>query len=92
MPISPMPYIPGVSPGARIHDGTGTFSRASRCAVRIAGEAYMTRVQAAVCSANSVRVAVCSTTSCATAVSLRLLDPSWLTLVLSYFDLKKSEG
>ena len=28
------------------------------------GAAYMTRVQTAVCSANSVRIAVCSTTSC----------------------------
>jgi hypothetical protein len=62
-------YIPGVSPGARIHDGGGTLSRASWCAVRMAGVAYMTRVHAAVCSANSVRIAVCSTTSWAMAVS-----------------------
>ena len=62
-------YIPGVSPGARIHDGAGTFSRARRCVVRMAGEPYMTRVHAAVCSANSVRIAVCSTTSWVTAVS-----------------------
>ena len=61
-------YMPGHSPGARIQDGAGTASRTSRCVVRMAGVAYMTRVQAAVCSANSVRIEVCSTTSCATAV------------------------
>ena len=62
-------YMPGVSPGARIHDGAGTFSLASRWVVRIAGVPYMTRVLEAVCSANSVRMAVCSITSCVTAVS-----------------------
>ena len=61
--------MPGHSPGARIHDGAGTLSRASRWLVRMAGVAYMTRVQTAVCSANSVRIAVCSMTSCATATS-----------------------
>ena len=44
---------PGHSPGARIHDGVGTSSAASRCVVRRFGAAYIIRVATAVCSANS---------------------------------------
>src|ERR687893_16494 len=46
-------YIPGHSPGARIQDGVGTSSLASRWAVRRLGAAYIHREQIAVCSANS---------------------------------------
>ena len=52
--------MPGVSPGARIHDGVGTSSAASRCPVRRFGEAYIIRVGTVVCSANSRIVEVCS--------------------------------
>ncbi len=62
-------YMPGVSPGARIHDGVGTSSRTTRCVVRRFTAWYITRVGAAVCSANSWTVEVCSTTSCMIAVS-----------------------
>ncbi len=62
-------YIPGHSPGARIHAGVGTSSRASRCVVERFGAAYIMRVTTAVCSANSSRVELCSMTSCAIAVS-----------------------
>jgi hypothetical protein len=51
--------IPGHSPGARIHDGVGTFSRARRCVVSRFGAAYMRRVAAAVCSQNSRSVELC---------------------------------
>ena len=56
---------PGASPGARIHDGVGTSSAASRWAVRPLGVAYIIRLTTAVCSANSTSVEVCWTTSCA---------------------------
>ncbi len=55
--------MPGHSPGARIHDGVGTSSAASRCVVRRFGAAYIIRVATAVCSANSRTVEVCSSTS-----------------------------
>ena len=35
------PNMPGHSPGARIHEGTGTSRAASRCVVRRFGEAYI---------------------------------------------------
>ena len=38
--------MPGASPGARIHDGVGTFSRASRCVVYRAGLAGRPRTLA----------------------------------------------
>ena len=38
------PNMPGHSPGARIQDGTGTSSAASRCVVRRFGAAYIIRV------------------------------------------------
>ncbi len=60
--------IPGVSPGARIQDGTGTSSFAKRWLVRRFGDAYMMRVDVAVCSANSLKRAVCSMTSWTIAV------------------------
>ena len=63
-------YIPGHSPGARIQEGVGTSSWATRCPVRRFGAAYITRVHTAVCSANSRTVEVCSTTSCEIAVRL----------------------
>ena len=56
-------YIPGHSPGARIQEGVGTSSRASRCVVLRVGDAYIMRVATAVCSANSLTVELCSTTS-----------------------------
>ena len=46
-------YMPGVSPGARIHEGVGTSRRASRWLVRRLGAAYIVRDGTAVCSANS---------------------------------------
>ncbi len=55
--------MPGHSPGARIHDGTGTSSGTSRWLVSRLGEAYMIRVGVAVCSANSLIFEVSSTTS-----------------------------
>ncbi len=60
--------MPGHSPGARIQDGVGTSSRASRWPVRRVAAAYIIRLGTAVCSANSRSVEVCSTTSCASAV------------------------
>ena len=63
-------YMPGHSPGARIQDGVGTSSAASRWLVRRCGAAYMPRVATAVCSANSDTVEVCSITSCAIALRL----------------------
>ena len=62
-------YMPGHSPGARIHDGVGTSSAASRCAVRRFGAAYIQREQIAVCSANSFSRDVCSVASCEIACS-----------------------
>ena len=53
-------YMPGHSPGARSHDGVGTSSATSRCAVRRFGAAYIQREQIAVCSANSFSREVCS--------------------------------
>ena len=61
-------YMPGVSPGARIHDGVGTSRRTSRWLVRRLGAAYIVRVATAVCSANSRNVELCSKTSCEIAV------------------------
>ncbi len=61
--------IPGHSPGARIHEGDGTSSRATRCVVRRFSPAYSIRVTTAVCSAKSRSVEVCSTTSWQIAVS-----------------------
>ena len=63
-------YMPGHSPGARIHEGVGTSSLASLCVVLRFGAAYIIRVTTAVCSANSAIVDVCSTTSCAIATSV----------------------
>ncbi len=63
------PNMPGHSPGARIHDGTGTSSAASRWVVRRCGAAYIIRAGTAVCSANSLIREVCSTTSTLIAVS-----------------------
>ena len=60
--------MPGASPGARIHDGTGTSSGTSRCDVRRASAAYMLRVPTVVCSANSLIREVCSSASCTMAV------------------------
>ena len=62
--------MPGHSPGARIQDGVGTSSAATRWRVRRAAAAYIIRVASAVCSANSTTVDVCSATSWLTAVSL----------------------
>ncbi len=50
--------------------GAGTSSLASRCVVRRAGAAYISRVAVAVCSANSAFCEVCSTTSWLIAVSV----------------------
>jgi hypothetical protein len=61
--------MPGHSPGARIHDGVGTSSATSRCAVRRFGAAYIQREQIAVCSANSFSREVCSEASCEIACS-----------------------
>lgn len=47
-------YMPEASPGARIQDGLGTSSAATRCSVRLWGEAYMTRAGTAACSTNSL--------------------------------------
>ena len=55
-------YMPGISPGARIHDGTATSSGISRWLVCRCGAAYIIRVGVAVCSANSLTRDVCSTT------------------------------
>ena len=63
------PNMPGHSPGARIQDGTGTSSAASRWVVRRFGAAYIIRAGSPVCSANSLIREVCSTTSMAIAVS-----------------------
>ena len=52
-------YIPGISPGARIQDGAGTFSRTSRCVVRIAG----VRVHDAGCRRRSARRTRCGSRS-----------------------------
>ena len=62
-------WEPGISPGARIHEGTATSSRASRWLVRRCSPAYIIRVMVAVCSANSWIVEVCENASCAIAVS-----------------------
>ena len=62
--------MPGHSPGARSHDGVGTSSATSRCAVRRFGAAYIQREQIAVCSANSRTVEVCSSASWAIACSV----------------------
>ena len=46
---------PGISPGARIHDGTATSSGASRCVVRrCGGGVHASGSATAVCSANSL--------------------------------------
>ena len=59
--------------GARIQAGIGTSSSARRWGVRRSGAAYITRVAAAVCSANSLSVELCSTTSCAIAAEPAVL-------------------
>jgi hypothetical protein len=59
--------MPGHSPGARIHDGAGTSSGASRWVVARLGAAYIILVGMPVCSAYSLIFAVCSTTSIAMA-------------------------
>jgi hypothetical protein len=64
------PNMPGHSPGARIHDGTGTSNAASRWVVRRFGAAYIVRLGTAVCSANSLIREVWETASIATAASL----------------------
>ncbi len=62
--------MPGHSPGARIHDGVGTSSRASRCVVRRFAPAYIIRVgDRRLLGELDAAVEVCSTTSCAIAVS-----------------------
>ncbi|CAM5746153.1 hypothetical protein SAFG77S_11857 [Streptomyces afghaniensis] len=57
-------YMPGASPGARIHDGEGTSSATTRCSVRLWGVAYITRAGTAACSTNSSIREVCVVTSC----------------------------
>ena len=59
----------GHLPGARIHEGTATSSRASRWLVRRFGAAYIIRVGTAVCSAYSLIAEVCSWTRCSMAES-----------------------
>ena len=61
---------PGISPGARIHDGTATSSGISRWLVCRCGAAYIIRVAVAVCSANSLTREVCSTTRWSIATSV----------------------
>ncbi len=61
-------YMPGASPGARIHDGEGTSSAATRCTVRLCGAAYITRAGTAACSTNSLMREVWVVTSCTTDV------------------------
>ena len=52
--------LPGASPGARIQDGVGTFSRATRCVVMRSGAAYIIRVITPDCSTNSSWPEVCA--------------------------------
>ncbi len=47
--------MPGVSPGARNHDGVGTSRRARRWVLRRAAPPYIARATVAVCSVNSFR-------------------------------------
>ena len=54
--------MPGISPGARIHDGTATSSGTRRWPVRRFSAAYSIRVGAAVCSPYSFHREVCSST------------------------------
>ncbi len=61
--------MPGHSPGARIQEGVGTSSAATRWDVRNAGVPYMTRAGTAACSTNSFTREVYVVTSCTRAVS-----------------------
>ncbi len=62
--------IPGISPGARIHEGTATSSVVSRWLVRRCGAAYIIRAAVPVCSPNSLIAEVCSCTACSIASSV----------------------
>ena len=62
-------YIPGLSPGARIHVGAGTSSPASRWRGAQVGRPYIIRVHGGGLLGELGAVEVCSTTSWTTAVS-----------------------
>ena len=59
--------MPGISPGARIHDGTATSSAAIRWLVRRCSPAYIIRAAAAVCSAYSLMAELWLTVACSRA-------------------------
>ncbi len=59
--------MPGISPGARIHEGTATSRPATRWLVRRCGAEYIIREGTAVCSVYSLIAEVWLTAACSSA-------------------------